>query len=97
MILMPYYGVKLDKSFVQKNQMLKNKNTITVRNGGNDIHFFAVPALCGIDNLVTSKDLKDVKGSVNKSLEMLIKQQEQDVAQTLENGEREFFVTVMDY
>lgn len=97
MILMPYYGIKLDKKFVQKNHMLDNKNTVTVRNGGNDVHFFAVPAICGTDTLVTSKDLENVKVELDKSLEVLMTQQKQDVAQALCTGEREFFVTIMDY
>lgn len=97
MILMPYYGVKLDKNFVKNNQLLDNKNTVTVRNSDKEVHFFAVPAICGTDTLVTSKELENTKTDLDKSLEFLIQQQNQEVAHTLCNTEREFFVTVMDY
>lgn len=97
MILMPYYGVKLDNNFVKNNHMLNTKNTVTVRNGDKEVHFFAVPAICGTETLVTSKELENAKVDLDKSLEVLIKQQNQEVAQTLCNTEREFFVTVMDY
>lgn len=92
---MPYYGVKLDENFVKHYQLLNNKNTITVRNGDKDVYFFAVPAICGTDTLVTSKQLESAKVDLDKSLEILMKNQE--VAQTLCASETEFFVTVMDY
>lgn len=97
MILMPYYGVKLDKNFVHKNQMLDNKNIITIHNGDKDVYFFGVPAICGTDKLVTSKELESIKGELEEILESVMKQQNNELSQTLCNGEREFFVTVMDY
>ena len=45
MLLMPYYGVKLSKSFVHKNNMLENKNLITLRSEGNDVFLFVIPAI----------------------------------------------------
>ena len=97
MILMPYYGIKLSKDFVQENQMLENKSTITIRNGDKEVHFFAVPAMCGTDTLITAKELEQIKVEVDKSLEVLMTQQKQEVAQALCVSEREFFVTFMDY
>lgn len=97
MILMPYYGVKLDNKFVKENSLLETKNTITIRNGDTEVYFFAVPAICGTDTLVTSKQLENAKVDLDKNLEVLIKKQKPEVIQSLFNAEREFFVTVMDY
>ena len=97
MILMPYYGVPLSKDFVQKNQMLEKSSTVTIRNGDKEVHYFAVPAICGTDTLVTFKDLESIKEQLDKSLEVLMTQQKQEVAQALCVSEREFFVTFMDY
>lgn len=43
MILMPYYGVKMSKNFVQTHKMQQNKNTVTVRSEGKDVFYFALP------------------------------------------------------
>lgn len=94
---MPYYGVKLDDNFVKTNHLLNNKNTVTVRNSDKELYFFAVPAICGTDTLVTFNELQSVKFDLAKNLENLIEQQDKQVAQTLCDIEPEFFVTVMDY
>jgi hypothetical protein len=97
MILMPYYGVKMSKNFVQNNKMLENKNTVTVRSEGKDVFYFALPVICGSDTLVTSKQLEENKVDLDEDFEVLMSKQKQEVSQVLCTGEREFFVTVMDY
>lgn len=97
MILMPYYGVKMSKNFVQNNKMLENKNTVTVRSEGKDVFYFALPVICGSDTLVTSKQLEENKVDLDEDFEVLMSKQKQEISQVLCTGDREFFVTVMDF
>ena len=97
MLLMPYYGVKLSKSFVHKNNMLENKNLITLRSEGTDVFLFVIPAICGSDTLVSLKQLEALRSDCKNDFEKLINQQDKDFIQYCKDIEQEFFVTLMDY
>lgn len=88
MIVMPCYGVKMNKIFVQETQLLENTNSITSCSSDFNEYF-----LNGQDfNKTELTKMDSIKSKMKSVLEVLMKRQNQMICQNLFMSKKSFLL-----